>query len=106
MYIAQRELKTCDKQGRVTVYKPGDPIPDFEKWDEVPKRAHLSMEWVVKSEQTVKLPIPNAQNTQNLTKDAQKVSAPDLFNKCPHCPDKEFKNARALKIHITVAHKK
>lgn len=50
-YVARRELKCVDRNDAVTVYKPGDIIPDFDKWDIHVKRAHLSMELVELAEQ-------------------------------------------------------
>lgn len=46
-YVAQREIK-AQNGDKFVIYKPGDVIPDFEKWAEVPRRAHLNMDYVVK----------------------------------------------------------
>jgi hypothetical protein len=49
MFIAQKELKVM-KDGKPFFYKPGDEIPDFDKWDIHAHRAHLNMDWVIEVE--------------------------------------------------------
>ncbi len=45
MFVARRVLKVVDESG-VRQYRPGDIIPDFASWAEVPRRAHINMEFV------------------------------------------------------------
>lgn len=48
MYVARRELKTVSKDNKTTIFRPGDEVKDFEKWDQVAARAHLNLGWVEK----------------------------------------------------------
>lgn len=65
MFVAQREIKVV-KVGsdKITLYRAGDEIPDFESWDESPRRAHLNLEWVIKveSEESAVKPGPKSPN--------------------------------------------
>ena len=48
MYVARRELKVVEPGGVIKIYRPGDVVPDFAQWPEIPKRAHLNMNFVEK----------------------------------------------------------
>lgn len=45
MFIAKRELRVSE-DGRIVVYKPGDVVKSFEKWNTHAREAHLSFEYV------------------------------------------------------------
>lgn len=47
MFVATKELKVIGRDGAVTLFRPGDEVVGFEKWPEIPRRAHLSLEYVV-----------------------------------------------------------
>lgn len=46
MFVAVKELKLYDENRKMTVFRPGDEVIGFESWGEVPKRAHLNLEYV------------------------------------------------------------
>lgn len=46
MFVATKEIKVIDRKGKMTIFRPGDEVLGFEGWDEVPKRAHLNLEYV------------------------------------------------------------
>lgn len=46
VYVARRQIKCVDREDKVTVYNPGDVIPDFEAWNIHAKRAHLNLDMV------------------------------------------------------------
>jgi hypothetical protein len=129
-YIANRVLLVIPKGTDQRIqYKPGDIIPDFESWPEVPRRAHLNMNYVIKDDSIVAPKV--AKIAQKVTKSKAKkvaqveeapqataepadklgVAAADvgddenLFG-CTKCPGKSFATARALSTHITLAHRK
>lgn len=41
MYIAKKPLKTYDKNGVPTIFKVGDPVPNFDEWNHNAKHVHL-----------------------------------------------------------------
>lgn len=112
-FVAQVELKvTTVGSSKVTVYKPGDVIPDFAKWDTVARRAHLNLDYVkddpskfVESKSEAKRKQTQANAKQMLPKVAE-VSTDagvETFN-CALCEGKSFKSSKGLKTHITLAH--
>jgi hypothetical protein len=122
MFVAQRELKVSKiGSDKMTVYHPGDVIPDFDKWPEQAKRSHINLEWVIKSKtQSESKDASKLAATPPISKsskassskakpapkpETKKASAPklDLF-RCHLCP-KEFKSPRAVNVHATLAHK-
>lgn len=125
-FIAQRELKVVSRDGKdtVTIYKPGDVVQGFEKWDEVPRRAHLSLEYVrevsdskLTPQQKVSMPKVVETKSKSKTKrekilkekvevKAETPAPAPLDFKCVTCPTKSFKSSKALKTHITLAHAK
>ena len=87
MYVAQRELRVIDANGVVKRINPGEEVVGFDSWDIIPRRAHLSLEWVTKvDDPTPELPVFE-----------------EGFH-CVECP-RVFKSAKALKLHDKSAHR-
>lgn len=102
MYVAQRELKVVPRgieTKEFKIYRPGDEIPDFEDWDVVIQKAHLNLEYVVKVDDANKKPAV-------APKAVKHEVAAGIELTCNLCPGKQFKSAKALKTHTTLAHKK
>lgn len=114
-FVANRELKVISRglDPVTTVYKAGDVIPDFAKWPEVPRRAHLNMEWVskVKEEDLVAQPKEAGSKKKASKKvtvgSVKKTEAVKQEAETFECPldGKTFKSPKALKTHTTLAHK-
>jgi hypothetical protein len=118
-YIAQRHLKVAKiGSDKITEYQPGDIIPDFGEWPEVPRRAHLNMNYVVKDDSVPNVAPKVAKIAKNIDKDeslpppTQEVahssddSDDDRLFACAKCTGKRFATSRALSNHITLAHRK
>lgn len=47
MYVAQKQLKVTDpKTKKLVLIEPGQEVVGFESWPEIPKRAHLNLDYV------------------------------------------------------------
>lgn len=69
MYIATRPLRVPDKNGTIITLQKGDEVPNFEKWDEVPRRANLNLGWVEKVDD-LSTPAPTKSKKSSKKKDA------------------------------------
>lgn len=100
MYVAVRELKVGTPKGLVII-KPGQEIPDFEKWNEVAKRANINMGFVKEvAGMSTGTPSPSVS-----AKVEVKAQSPGILG-CNKCQKTGFKTPRALKTHVTLAHGK
>jgi hypothetical protein len=111
-FVAQKELKVVDRQDRVTIYKAGDEIPDFESWDIHARQAHINLEWVKETKGKV-LPFKPVEKPKKkkIKKSPDVSAAPTTLkvveppaNTCQTC-GKEFKSPKAVKTHATLAHR-
>lgn len=117
MYVARRELKVIDRNDNVTMYKPGDVIPDFATWPEVPRRAHLNMNYVeqvqdapkkTKAPKETVLPVSQHQQPVAAPTQAPQPEAEPAILKCALCGDssKPFKSQKGLNSHVKIVHSK
>lgn len=98
MFVARRELKHVPLGSqKPIVIKPGQTITDFDQWSFLARKHHLSLKWVVELEEEESPPSPQLEAPQKSEPATDKV-------KCGVC-NKDFKSARAAKIHATLAHK-
>lgn len=57
MFVATKEIRvTLPGQEKQILFRPGDEVVGFEKWAEIPKRAHLNLGYVVKQSSPPKAP--------------------------------------------------
>lgn len=126
MFIATRQLKVVDKQNRVTIFKPGDPVIGFENWSYSVQKAHINLEWVRREKDDFvagpsekprpaaklptkkKAPAPKKPKPEPVSKpkpEPEKEVLPAEEFKCSLCP-KSAATLRALKIHAKMAHGK
>lgn len=96
VYVAQRVLKEIDRDNKVTVYRPGEEIPDFDSWNIHARRAHLNLHWVTKEDRVEDLEPEQELDFEPTDEDAK----PLVCSKCK----KEFKNEKGLRAHIGRAH--
>jgi hypothetical protein len=47
MWIVKVPFKYQNSSGKLINAKPGDELPEFDKWPYVVKKAHLNLGWVV-----------------------------------------------------------
>lgn len=126
MWIANRKLKVVPPGAtKAVMLSPGDEVVGFDDWGEVPKRAHLNMDWVRKVEGKAKAtkanksevgktmetdqkppvtPVGSTQDNPNPTGEVAKVQSQSAEFKCEKC-QKSFKSPKAVKTHTTLAHK-
>jgi hypothetical protein len=71
MYIARRELRVPDGKGHLKLIKAGEEVVGFENWDEVARRANLSMEWVAKVDDEQAAPV-ETKKSKKKSESAQK----------------------------------
>jgi hypothetical protein len=122
MYIATRELELQNRKA-----KPGDQVPEVLAWSYPVLLAHLNMGWIkyVGEEAEVVIPDEHQPSEPTLLNENQEIKASEdkspieipedskptqVVNAkgefvCIEC-GKTFKTERALKIHVTTAHKK
>jgi hypothetical protein len=96
MYIATRELELQTRKAQ-----PGEQVPEALTWSYPVLLAHVNMGWLKFVDDGA------SEEEKQIVKTAQsKITqeAGEVF-RCGHC-EKEFKSERALKIHVTTAHKK
>lgn len=47
MYVAQKQLRVHDpKTKKLVLIEPGEEVRGFESWPEVPRKAHLNLDYV------------------------------------------------------------
>lgn len=84
------------------VYRPGDVIPDFADWAEVPRRAHLNLGYVVRSDDPTEEPGRPKPTRTRPAGTAQALAGASLLA-CSEC-ERPFKTKRALGAHRARAH--
>lgn len=112
MYVARREIKAVEGN-LVRVYRAGDTIPDFEKWEIHARRAHINLEWVEEVKAVADGLATETSPTQftvtlladEPVADTVLEAKPALLpGQCSQC-GKEFKSRRALTTHVTKSHR-
>lgn len=110
MFIALRELKVAERGNpKVTLIRPGEEVPNFDKWDHAVKMAHLNLEYVQEVEaKSEKKASPTSAPKKAPAKPVQTLKKAAPKTEKFRCEEhgKDFKSAKALKTHTTLAHKK
>lgn len=110
MYVAVKELNTASG-----LVKPGEIVKDAPNWNESVRNAHVNMGWMKKVDdegvEISKVSTPSVRKSV-MTPDVKvnEVTAEGTPDKvvllCTTCQKTGFKTERALKIHVTTAHRK